>query len=50
MARRRRASTGKEEWARPIIGLVLLGLLYLGFQIGLLNAASEWMMSLLKPR
>jgi len=50
MARKRgKKSALDSEFAKPIFGLVLLGLLYLAFQIGLLTWVSNMLVAPLEP-
>ena len=49
MARRRAKRSGLDsEFAKPLAGLALLGLLWGAYELGLVNAAAEWMVDFLR--
>lgn len=50
MARRRRAQSTQSELAKPLLGLVLLGLIWAAWQIGAIKLFAETIVGISKPK
>ncbi|PKB19631.1 hypothetical protein B0I00_1870 [Novosphingobium kunmingense] len=50
MARRRRARTSGNEFAKPLLGLVLLALIWGAYELGVINLFAEKIVGISKPK